>query len=384
MIYSKISILGMMLSSVLLSGCVQTSVTDKNIETKTIKVWVIAPLSWPWASLWEDAVNVYKQWVDDFNKTSEDVKIQLIIEDGKCNAKDATSAAQKLVNIDQVKIIIWGICSSETLAAAKITQSAKVVLLSPVSSSPEISKVWDYVYRYYNDINQASTISEFLKKKWRTKIALIYENTDYGLGLANALKNKIWWENVVIEEKFNPEEKDFGIIAKKIASKKEEIQSVIYIPNTDTSAINVIKSLKKEWLLETFKGKIIWSEASYWASIIKELWVETTNNLLTAQLPGANMLDTSAKKFLDEFKKNNTIKYGETFVILYKEALNLVLNGLSNNAYNEEKLNQYIKSIAKNNPIQGLIGSYYFDGTDAIGISFTIKKIENGSLVEPN
>jgi hypothetical protein len=50
----------------------------------------------------------------------------------------------------------------------------------------------------------------------------------------------------VIEEKFNPEEKDFGIIAKKIASKKEEIQSVIYIPNTDTSAINVIKSLKKE------------------------------------------------------------------------------------------------------------------------------------------
>jgi hypothetical protein len=96
------------------------------------------------------------------------------------------------------------------------------------------------------------------------------------------------------------------------------------------------------------------------------------------------MLDTSAKKFLDEFKKNNTIKYGETFVILYKEALNLVLNGLSNNAYNEEKLNQYIKSIAKNNPIQGLIGSYYFDGTDAIGISFTIKKIENGSLVEPN
>jgi len=61
---------------------------------------------------------------EQFNKTHSGIQIQLIIEDGKCDGKDATSAAQKLVNVDNVKIILGGVCSSETLAASKITQPA--------------------------------------------------------------------------------------------------------------------------------------------------------------------------------------------------------------------------------------------------------------------
>lgn len=43
---------------------------------------------------------------EGFNKANKNIQVDLIIEDGKCNGKDATSAAQKLVNVDQVKIIL--------------------------------------------------------------------------------------------------------------------------------------------------------------------------------------------------------------------------------------------------------------------------------------
>ena len=37
-------------------------------------------------------------------------KLVPIYEDGKCNPKDGNSAAQKLINVDKVKVIIGGSC----------------------------------------------------------------------------------------------------------------------------------------------------------------------------------------------------------------------------------------------------------------------------------
>jgi|TARA_B100001971_G_scaffold118850_1_gene109445 ABC-type branched-subunit amino acid transport system substrate-binding protein len=36
--------------------------------------------------------------------------LELLVEDGQCNGKDATSAMQKLVNVDGVKFVIGGFC----------------------------------------------------------------------------------------------------------------------------------------------------------------------------------------------------------------------------------------------------------------------------------
>ena len=87
-----------------LAGCTQTSTLT---ETKTIKIWVIAPISWPAADYGMDGVNTYRYLTDKFNAEHKDVQINLIIEDGKCDGKDAASAAQKLITIDRVQAILW-------------------------------------------------------------------------------------------------------------------------------------------------------------------------------------------------------------------------------------------------------------------------------------
>ncbi|MEI7477605.1 MAG: hypothetical protein WCJ81_03675 [bacterium] len=48
------------------------------------------------------------------------------------------------------------------------------------------------------------------------------------------------------------------------------------------------------------------------------------------------------------------------FVLLYKEAFDLVARGITNPNYGENNLNSYIPTITKENPASGLIGSYYF------------------------
>jgi ABC-type branched-subunit amino acid transport system substrate-binding protein len=69
--------------------------------------------------------------VEQFNATHTGIQIQLVVEDGKCEGKDGTSAAQKLVAIDKVQAIAAGYCSAEVIAAGRIAQDNGVFLISP-------------------------------------------------------------------------------------------------------------------------------------------------------------------------------------------------------------------------------------------------------------
>jgi ABC-type branched-subunit amino acid transport system substrate-binding protein len=44
--------------------------------------------------------------MNEFNASSKDIKMELVVEDGKCNGADATSATQKLITIDRVPIML--------------------------------------------------------------------------------------------------------------------------------------------------------------------------------------------------------------------------------------------------------------------------------------
>ncbi|MEK6924088.1 MAG: ABC transporter substrate-binding protein, partial [Candidatus Micrarchaeota archaeon] len=64
-------------------------------------------------------------------------RVQLVAEDGKCRAKEAATAAQKLVHVDGVKIILGGHCSPETMAIAPIAEQNGVLMLSSITTSPK-------------------------------------------------------------------------------------------------------------------------------------------------------------------------------------------------------------------------------------------------------
>jgi ABC-type branched-subunit amino acid transport system substrate-binding protein len=44
--------------------------------------------------------------INAFNAAHSDLQIQLIVEDGKCEGRASSSAAQKLVDVDQVQAIV--------------------------------------------------------------------------------------------------------------------------------------------------------------------------------------------------------------------------------------------------------------------------------------
>jgi branched-chain amino acid transport system substrate-binding protein len=151
--------------------------------------------------------------VNEFNTIHQDVQVQLIFEDGKCNGKDATSAVQKLIDVDKVQLVLGGLCSSEMLASAQITQPLHIVNLSAVGQSPEINTIGDYVYKMTDTTNEIKSLNSYLEHNQIAKIGIIYENTDYGVSFVNLLK-EAYKRAIIFESKYESSEKDFNLLVK--------------------------------------------------------------------------------------------------------------------------------------------------------------------------
>ena len=65
--------------------------------------------------------------------------LELVVEDEKCNARDAITAYTKLTQVDGIKVIIGTSCSGAALGVAPLAQKDKVILFSGSNTSPDLT-----------------------------------------------------------------------------------------------------------------------------------------------------------------------------------------------------------------------------------------------------
>src|SRR3989344_5679165 len=160
----------------------------------TYKIGVMYPLTGDGASYGLPIQRTTRIAVDEINAQGgvNGRKLEVIYEDSKCNPKDGNAAAQKLVNLDKVKVIIGGVCSGETLGAAPITEAAKVVLISPSATNPDITNAGDFVFRLApSDAFAGVVASDYAFNGMDARnAAVISESTDYAQGLRKVFKEE--------------------------------------------------------------------------------------------------------------------------------------------------------------------------------------------------
>ncbi len=236
----------------LLAGCS----TTPNVDTDgPIKIGAIGALSGDAADYGELVQKVSTVRVAEINAEGgiNGRMIKMIWEDGKCNAADASRAAQKLVNVDKVSVILGGTCSGETLGAAPITEKKKVVLLSAISSSPEVTDAGDFVFRTYpSDSSQGKVLAEYANEKGLKKIGVLTEQTDYSVALTEVFRENFLGE--LIEETFLPTEADLRTRITKL--KNSDLDAVFL----NTNSANKISILLKQMIEQNWKIPIIGNE----------------------------------------------------------------------------------------------------------------------------
>ncbi len=139
-------------------------------------------------------------------------KLELVIEDSKCNAQDAITAFRKLTDVDGVKIILGTSCSGAMLGVAPLAEENRVVLFSGLASNPDIADAGDYIFRtQISDVEVGVSTGNVLWSDGVRTLATITEETDYAEGVRRTSVDRFTelGGEIVAEERFSSDITDF-------------------------------------------------------------------------------------------------------------------------------------------------------------------------------
>jgi len=139
--------------------------------------------------------------------------------------------------------------SKNSLAIAPICQSKGVVMISPASTNPEVTKKGDYIFRVcFLDSFQGIVMARYAYNDLKlAKAAVLYDNAnDYNKGLAQFFEEeyKRLGGEIVASEAFTDEEKtvDFKAQLTTIKAAKPEF---LYLPNYYAASALIMKQARE-------------------------------------------------------------------------------------------------------------------------------------------
>ncbi len=119
------------------------------------------------------------------------MKLELVPGDDQCVPAEGVSATQRLLNVTQVQVIFGPMCSSVAKALQPIVEGAKIPMLLPSTSDPEITYkagVGGYKWTFRNyptDEIRALVLLEHAAKQGTKRIALLAVDNDFGRSAVN-------------------------------------------------------------------------------------------------------------------------------------------------------------------------------------------------------
>jgi len=324
------------------------------VNNAVVKIGVIAPLSGDAAAYGQDAQKILNHRLAEINQ-EKGVKFQLAWEDGKCTGNDAVSAFQKLTDVDGVKIMIAGFCSSETLGIAPLTKDGKALAVSLGSSNPTIEGASPYVFTLsYSD----QVVGETLAQQMSTfsKVAIITEQNDYNIGIKNVWEKKIAeYPNVkvVANEIFPKGGSDFRNLLAKI--RKESPDALLLNPNPGVTADNLLKQLAE---MKDWKGYKLYTQFAYLADATRTAVGDFANGMTIVDAP--NLTDPAFLAYKADIEKTEGAipTLGNYYSASAIDDLS-ILTSLIRELGNDQKA---VRDAISQRTFKGYLGDIYFGG----------------------
>lgn len=379
---------GILVLSLLLFGCLggntKSNAAQNTIQTTAnpqvtftlaeapIKIGVIVPLTGDMASFGTSLVKSVQLASDEVNSKGgiNGRQIQLVVEDGVCSPKSATDAANKLVNVDHVKIIIGGLCSGESLATIPIAEKEPAVVFSPCSSSPKLTGASKYFARDYpSDAFQGIVGAQFMSNKGIKKVAVLYGQNDYSVALKEVFKKEAarLGIQVVDDESFTQDTSDLKTQLTKIIGAGAE---GFYMPDYTQAFITGLKEAKELG----YTGLILGTESGSDPAIVAAI-KDAPNFVYTSPKVSDSV---EAKDFEAKYKQT----YGSEPLLCSSygyDAIHLLAQVVSKTGENPDAMSSELRGIS-NYP--GASGSITIgENGDLSTASYDFHTYRNGKIV---
>jgi branched-chain amino acid transport system substrate-binding protein len=179
--------------------------------------------------------------------------VNLIIEDGKCDGTTSATAAHKLIDLNKVPVILGGHCSTETLAIAPIAEKSKTIIIASITSSPNVTNSGEYIFRNSPSSEFFTAKSaDYAFTKGYKRIAALYENKDFPVGVFNAFRDQFTKNGgqIVSNDAFGSDVNDLRTYLKKIAAQKPD--AILFAAQGPSLSVTFYKQMSELGLLNKY------------------------------------------------------------------------------------------------------------------------------------
>lgn len=352
---------------------------QKMATNEPIKIGYISPMSGNAAAYGEYTRRAFQLGLEEWN-ANHDVKLEAIYEDGKCNAPDAVSAVNKLINVDGVNFVMT-FCTGETNAVIPITEEKKIVLLTSGTTAPNIAK-GAYVFRNIGSVGSGLPALTKLAYDSNKEIALISENTDYAISSKDGFKQKYTdlGAKVLFDESFDSKNVDFKTIITKLKGGK--VKSIfVVVQSLDNSAI-LFKQMKQM----DFHPNIYATEGAISAQALEKYKEGGYLNIVegaTLVQPYFDRENIKARQLLSAYGNKYDTTQGpipESYLATHYDAAYLLGEAFTNVGTNSDAVREYFLNKIKD--WDGAVGKFSFDQNGDAVVATQVNIVKGGNIVE--
>lgn len=226
-------------------------------------------------------------------------QVRLIPEDNAGRPDQAVTAVQKLIHSNNVIAILGDVASSNSLAAAPICQNAKVPMVSPSSTNPEVTKKGDYIFRTcFIDPFQGTVCARFASQNLKAKTAavLIDNKSDYSRGLAKYFVEEFSkGGKIVATDYYSQGDSDFRAQLTNIKPKNPD---VLFIPGYYTEVGAIALQARELKMTQPLLGGDGWDSPK-----LTEIGKDAVQGSYFSSHYSSESDDPRVKEFVADYKK---------------------------------------------------------------------------------
>jgi branched-chain amino acid transport system substrate-binding protein len=183
------------------AGVVYYYLTLQKAAPPVIRVGLLWPVTGSLALIGRDQVNAFRLVIEEVNtaggiKSLGGAKIELVIGDTKGDPKTGAAEAERLITEAKVHVLVGAYQSAVTATCSEVAERYGIPFLNPDSTSPGLTArgfKWFFRTTPHDAIlvkNMIDLIADIEKREGVSlkRIAILYENTLWGIDTANVVK----------------------------------------------------------------------------------------------------------------------------------------------------------------------------------------------------
>jgi branched-chain amino acid transport system substrate-binding protein len=114
-----------------------------------LRIGFLMPVTGPLAQIAKDSINGFQMYLDDHKADFHGATVKLIVADTEAKPPTAVLQAEKLIKQNEVNLLIGGVLASEGYALAPVSTREKVLYISSVAASDDLTQRDADKYPYF-------------------------------------------------------------------------------------------------------------------------------------------------------------------------------------------------------------------------------------------